>query len=236
MITWIKFSERQPEKAGDYLHFLNELATVQFWMGPDRGWVPCRLCGHEVLDNPDYWAEINPPGDSCDDEELCKMIQDRFYMPNGGFISKEFMEALKTFFKKETPMPEKPLCKDCKWINRLTNPFRFWCDSPKAKHSLVDDEPIQSCNELRSDLFMGDRSKFCGPEGRWFEAKSEAEPVYREECTAAEALEKRIGKLSGDEPEGTSTAGRVTALENGFDLMIQEQCKLHRRLEALESK
>ena len=69
MIDWIKFSERQPEKKALYLCAYGGKYIVCSWI-PDRSgyfWTynadkdRCQL----IPINPDYWAEINPPGRSA---------------------------------------------------------------------------------------------------------------------------------------------------------------------------
>ena len=148
MITWIKFSERQPEKGGVYLCLIpsyNFGAGIhgavwfdgKFWSSTDKG--------KEIF--PDYWAEINPPETP-----------------------------------KETPMSEKPLCKLCEWCRST-----YYCVNIKLEH-VVDCEgpPLYLCSLARAN-----REHFCGPEGRWFEAKGEASP-----------------------PDGSSITNRVLALEN----------------------
>ena len=72
-------------------------------------------------------------------------------------------------------MPEKPLCKDCRWhLLDAQYIFNPWCNSPKADHSLVDGAPMRRCNNLRYPD-AGCLVDVCGPEGKWFEAKESAE-------------------------------------------------------------
>lgn len=60
MITWIKFSERQPEKEGRYLFFKGVLIFLSYWK---KGvWFCNGDCEKSYIANPDYWAEINLPG------------------------------------------------------------------------------------------------------------------------------------------------------------------------------
>lgn len=71
-------------------------------------------------------------------------------------------------FEEEIPMPkpEKPLCKDCKWVAPAVMSRNSFCNHSKADHSLVDGEPSQRCEGLR-------QFGTCAPEGRLFEAKDE---------------------------------------------------------------
>lgn len=151
MTTWIKFSERQPEKEGDYLYSEDgELFRVLAWTpGEKHFWDPYSE-DTSGRPNPLYWAEIMPPrvrasgiSPLCRDQKTIKDLQD--------------------ILGKERSMPEQPLCKDCKWIApALLHPHPV-CDHPKAKHSLVDGNPVQRCENLRET--------YCDHNGSWFEAK-----------------------------------------------------------------
>ena len=71
-------------------------------------------------------------------------------------------------------MPEKPMCKDCRWIKPVDprNPSydSVKCVAPKAPRSPVDGEPNDQCWHVRCCVNL------CGPEGRWFEAKEAIPP------------------------------------------------------------
>ena len=146
MITWIKFSERQPEKEGEYLIYNEGNYLYVEW---DSGDFPC---------TPDYWAEINPPG-------VFKVsgITNPFNDP-------ETIKRLQGLLQKKSPMPEKPLCKDCRLcvvepdlLGRGGQYDFLSCSHPDGV-SFVDGLPIY-CGHVRGDNYR------CGPEGRWFEAK-----------------------------------------------------------------
>lgn len=148
MINWIKFSERQPEKEGEYLFCVNPLSCIVFY----EKWP-------SILNfQPDYWAEINLP-------------------------------------PKETPMSEKLLCKDCKWIATGLSPDPMYpkCDNPEAPHSLVTGAANHRCESLRGNLSgpryreemtAEERKRFskvepCGPEGKWFEGEGRGDSSAR---------------------------------------------------------
>jgi len=177
MIDWIKFSERQPEKEGRYLCYDDGDSYILEWMdGPIFG---SRFHDPYIDDfnsancEPEYWAEINPP-------QKENPLNDPIPCPK----CKEFFCG-HPLTQKETPMPEKPLCKDCKWIKppvleRIENPLAdSRCSHPKAPRSLVNGEPAieAMCWCLRGpQLTAGGiltEPETCGPEGRWFEEKQE---------------------------------------------------------------
>ena len=169
MIDWIKFTERQPEKAGIYLCYDDGDAYILDWhqgnyLSPSFH-DPCSD-NNEANCKPDYWAEINPPG-----------VTRRSGM-TGPFNDPETIKAFQDLLAKKFPMPEKPLCKDCKWIYIRDESFnkkggiivRIWavCSHPEAPRSTVNGLPYQECEWKRT--YENDQSK-CGPEGRWFRAK-----------------------------------------------------------------
>lgn len=201
MITWIKFSERQPEKEGYYLVYT---AKPQF-CGNEPSISVARW--HDAEDttfcNPDYWAEINPPGvvkvsgihGPFNDPKTIKALEELnkkgvFW----GLIPGYEVEVVKlhpvnprkakcqcTHTLKETPMSEKPLCKNCRWMD-----VSRFCANHNAHRSLVDGSTIYSCEIMRCNdptrsvqsacngtkaMAGGESFETCGPEGRWFEAK-----------------------------------------------------------------
>ncbi len=105
--------------------------------------------------------------------------------------------------KKESPMPEKPLCKDCKWINdcRFDHGHAI-CGAPQADRYLVDGGPMQKCETLRHPdgcIVLGISPDICGPEGRWFEAKKNQfipprPPAYLRFERAVETFQKSVNE------------------------------------------
>ena len=196
MITWIKFSERQPEREGQYLCLYTDryarvlsgyYSNQSFW---DPNW------SGDQMQPPDYWAEINPPDkkdiricEKCgthypgkcievDSKGRCRTCGDYVVNPKATqmcAIGKlKALIDLMCFLKKEPPMPEKPLCKDCRWILYRVDPPMpghrvAYCDSPNASHDLVNGGIEIACSLCRSDIYHGG----CGPEGKWFEAKQQ---------------------------------------------------------------
>ena len=154
MIDWIKFSERQPEKDGLYLSYYEE-AEIAFILSWKASGFYTMGFSISVMDRaPDYWAEINPP-------------------LTGRFIKETTAELFK-HLKKEPLMPEKPLCKDCRWMTFLQGFTAPRCGHEEAKRSFVDGQPERPCWEIRAARFEGD----CGPEGSWFEAEGKALTPY----------------------------------------------------------
>lgn len=68
---------------------------------------------------------------------------------------------------KEKIVSQVKLCIDCKWVCGSPHVRHGGCDHPKAPHSLVDNNPIWGCEELR---YRTDEP-YCGQEAKWFEPK-----------------------------------------------------------------
>ena len=176
MITWIKFSERQPEKEGNYLFFMGAITGMVLYERWPR--TDCEF-------KPAYWAEINLPGVKVsgihgpfNDPETIKALKElnekgAFFGWIPGYevnvvqsppVNPRKAKCQCTHTPKETPMPEKPLCKACRWCRST-----YYCVNLKLEH-VVDCEgpPLYLCSLARED-----REHFCGPEGEWFEAKEE---------------------------------------------------------------
>jgi hypothetical protein len=155
MIDWIKFSERQPERDREYLCHYKSLHPEYACYIPGNyilWWDPIGKLFYNLHDgcskkakSPDYWAEINlPEGD---------------------------------------PMPQEApkLCKDCRWIFNTEDRRNPHCGHQKAKRSFVRGLPDEECEDLRrhqdSGPLIGAKMEhlaprpYCGPEGRWWEAK-----------------------------------------------------------------
>ena len=180
MITWIKFSERQPEKREFYLFANKDAVPFVGFFKPNGVRIYTRSqygMTEQLQFIPDYWAEINPPEtDSLN--ELGKQVFPGWQEhPEGGLFcgktAKSIMQKIADKARenqKETPMSEKPLCKDCRWVD-----LNHFCHSPNADRSRVDGSPNQRCVYLRDDVMTagGVRSdpERCDPEGKWFEAK-----------------------------------------------------------------
>jgi hypothetical protein len=62
VIKWIKFSERQPEERGSYLYSVDgEFVRVLTWSETDKHFWDTRSDEDFAQDDPEFWAEINPP-------------------------------------------------------------------------------------------------------------------------------------------------------------------------------
>lgn len=201
MTTWIKFSERKPETEGDYLYSEDgEFVRCLNW-SPERKefWDPYSDDGSGLsrIDDPEYWAEITPP--------LAARLGYSIIPGTGGLSIFEYFNRL----KKESPMSEKPLCKDCKWIKVVPlNPdCTPICMAPKAPRSIVDGESIEQCWCARFN------DVFCGPEGRWFEAKEVPAKEYRFECFCY--FQKTPG--SGMEPMWIAQVSKPMQIFSGPD-------------------
>ena len=88
MITWIKFSERQPEKEGEYLCcYKNNLLSPALW-DYHRFWLP-PISRYHGIGNPIYWAEINLPEVTKEgvEEPAGTGVMSRLHALENGFAS-----------------------------------------------------------------------------------------------------------------------------------------------------
>src|SRR5271157_265232 len=131
MIDWIKFSERRPEKPGQYLcfdvggEFIAGLICEWSGLIRDGGlFLWHNKHGRVILVSPDYWAEINPP---MEKESGVGPVMDvglemsKAFLKYTEEICREHNISLTTLeeIPKETVMPESQeapkLCVDCRF-------------------------------------------------------------------------------------------------------------------------
>jgi hypothetical protein len=234
MLTWIKFSEMTPErwfgsKAGDktYLCLWGKgPMAIADW---DFQIAMFSYRESRSVRSPDYWAEINPPlvkrsgiSPMGTDQQTLDALQ-KLISP---LIEAKFMPC----FKKEPPMPEQPLCKDCRWIyledycHIVERHHNAYCKHPKAHSSLVTGEPLGNCAGLRYGASL---DNCCGPEGRWFEAKEE-EKIMCEAKSGVNVIFK-----GADESKVTSAQENLALATKIMDLIINAGVKNERAIDIL---
>ena len=90
MIDWIKFSERQPEKEGDYICWpksaLEQSLVCQWSLARSVFWDPNDEETRDI-DPPEYWAEINPPKETPmpQEKETPKLCKDCRWVDLGSY-------------------------------------------------------------------------------------------------------------------------------------------------------
>jgi len=88
MIDWIKFSERKPEKGGDYLYSEDgEFVRVLNWSLADKHFWDPYSEDTSGKPHPEYWAAITPPlvkrsgiAAGFAGGILCRPISDSFFL------------------------------------------------------------------------------------------------------------------------------------------------------------
>ncbi len=171
MITWIKFSERQPEKEGHYLCWYNATKPEYSCYLPRvyvLNWEPIEKTffnlekDSETAKAPDYWAEINPPEEKDitksqeRENSLIGMIaisnKLREIASRPGRLKKDpKLQAMLDQLIKEPPMTEKPLCKDCRFFTYREHRTEPRCSHNDAPRSLIDGQLDGLCEAMRCD-------------------------------------------------------------------------------------